>query len=51
MIALSAYAVYERQPWLAGFLGTGVLVSVVYAFMRIIGDGAPTKSDRDDGKD
>jgi uncharacterized membrane protein len=43
MITISAYAIYANQPVLAGVLGSGVLGTVVWAFVRVIGDSSQSE--------
>lgn len=38
MIALAAYSIYAGYPYLAGLLGSGVLASVVWAFVSVTGE-------------
>jgi uncharacterized membrane protein len=45
MIGASVYAIRLGYPVLAGVLGTGVLGTVVWAFMRVTGDQTDVKDE------
>ena len=49
MIITAVYAISEGYPWLAAFLGASVLGSVVWGFVRMVGDGRP-ENDRNQSR-